>query len=74
MCIPFCTGKVWSPLYVPSNITSLNQTPIVYVTVIRDKKNAINKFLKKCKVNAPELVNAHKLLLVVIGQGDGDTK
>jgi hypothetical protein len=32
------------------------------------------KFLKKCKVNAPDVVSENKLLLVAIGQGEGETK
>jgi hypothetical protein len=36
-------------------------------------KNIVYKFLKKCNVNAPEEVNENKLLLVTIGQGEGDT-
>jgi hypothetical protein len=47
---------------------------MVYVTIAKDKKKVKNKFLKKCNVNAPEVVNDSKLPLVVIGQGEGETK
>jgi hypothetical protein len=47
---------------------------MAYVTIVKDKKNIIYKFLKKCNVKAPDVVNENKLLLVAIGQGEGDTK
>jgi hypothetical protein len=60
-------------MYVASTITSLNHKIIEYITKNKDIKNKIYICSKLCIVNAPETVNENKLVLVKIGQGEGDT-
>lgn len=71
---PFCTARVWSPKYVPSLITSLNHKDIEYRTEIREVKKNIYAEWNKCIVITPVVVMQNKLIAVVIGHGEGDTK
>jgi hypothetical protein len=44
---PLCTAKVWSPIYVPSDIISRNQSDIENIKVIKAK---IKKYLALTKL------------------------
>jgi hypothetical protein len=72
--IPLWTAKVWFPIYVASDITSLNHKAIVYMTKKRAKKKTVDAWAKLCIVNTPVVVSVNKLKLIEIGQGDGVTK
>jgi len=72
--IPFCTANVWCPWYVPSVITSLNHKVIEYATKNKDVKNIVLILLNICILNAAEVVSDNRLIVVKIGQGDGETK
>jgi len=61
-------------MYVASNITSLNHKPIEYITEIKAIKNITYAYWKLCIDRTPEVVKVNKVRLVVIGQGEGDTR
>ena len=72
--IPLWTAKVWFPIYVASDITSLNHKAIVYITKNSARKNTVDAWAKLCMLNTPVVVSVNKLKLIDIGHGDGDTK
>lgn len=74
MLRPLCTAEVWLPKNVPSDIISLNQHDIEYIS---KKKADINIFSirgKPCIVKTPVLVSVRSDILVNIGQGEGETR
>ena len=71
---PFCTAKVWFPKYVPSDITSLNHNDIDNIKAIKAKFKLLIAKLKFWNAKTALNVNANKDILVLRGQGLGDTK
>ena len=71
---PFCTAKVWLPIYVPSDITSLNQKNMLEITSIKGDGNHCPASSKLCIANTPVVVKVYRLIQVKIGQGEGDTR
>ena len=71
---PLCTADVWLPKYVASVVMSLNQKHIELTNPIKEIYKNINAKVKPCIVNTTDVVNANKVLLVVIGQIEGETK
>lgn len=71
---PLWTAKVWFPIYVPSDIMSLNQNDI---EDIKDNKASNTITMTKenpCIVRTPEQVRVKRDIEVNIGQGEGETK
>lgn len=71
---PLCTAKVWFPIKVPSDITSLNQKNILDINSMIAKINNSPAYEKLCIVSTIKVVRFNKLVLVKIGQGEGETK
>lgn len=71
---PLCTAKVWLPIYVPSDIISLNQNDIDKVTNKKANINIIFTYGNPCIVRTPELVRVNRDKQVNTGQGEGETK
>lgn len=72
--IPFCTAKVWFPIYVDSDIISRNQKDIEQTKAINANIKLYSATVNPCIVKTPDVVNVNKEIQVYIGQGDGDTK
>ena len=62
--IPLCTARVWLPLYVASDITSLNQKDILKITAIKEKYKQSIILLKLWKDNAALKVKDKSAVLV----------
>ena len=65
---------MWLPKYVASDIISLNQNYIDNINNIIDTIKPFIELLKLCIVKTPELVKVNNTMLVLSGQGEGDTK
>jgi hypothetical protein len=71
---PLCTAKVWLPMYVPSDIISLNQNDIDNVTNKKANSKTIFTDGNPCIVKTPEQVRVKRDKQVNTGQGEGETK
>lgn len=74
MLRPLCTAKVWLPRYVPSDITSLNHKLIEYVTLKSASIKVVILWKNVWKVKAAVNAVFNKDILVLKGQGLGETK
>jgi len=71
---PLCTAKVWFPMYVPSDIISLNHNDIDDINVNRANIKKYSALLNEWKDKTLEVVSVNKLILVYMGQGEGETR
>jgi len=71
---PLCTAKVWLPINVPSDITSLNQKDIDNTKFKNAKNKKYSALLNPCIDKTPIVVKLSNEILVFNGQGDGETK
>ena len=74
MLIPLWTARVWSPMYVASDIISLNHNPKVYMTKNNARKKTVEACANLCIVNTPLVVSVNRLKLIEIGHGEGETR
>lgn len=72
--IPLCTADVWLPIYVASDIISLNQNDIEDINDINEKLSDINPKAKPCIDITADVVNVKRDMLVHNGQGEGETR
>jgi hypothetical protein len=71
---PLCTAKVWFPMYVPSDIISLNHNDMDEINVNRANIKKYCALLNEWKDKTLEVVSVNKLILVYMGQGEGETR
>lgn len=74
MLRPLCTANVWFPRYVASDITSLNHKDIEKIKLIKAEIRKYKANKKPCIVSTVDVVKANKEVLVLIGQGEGETR
>lgn len=65
---------MWLPIYVPSDVISLNQNDIDNIKLNNANIKKYDAIIKPWIDNTIDVVTDNKEILVLMGHGEGDTK